>query len=187
MPKLGLVRLVEAHFFFFAQPSHITLCTRDYRSRRDLCSIKMGSHLNFIILIYIWRITFIWVVDINSDKELFIAHTQERMKNLVGESGNRTHDFRICTPVLYRLSYLDNLMTFYIVPEAIQESVQSHPKLFKVTPLFKVTLVYGTCVNNYWCSLSILYGLHILDQYIICWYLHLFAINNFQETVICDW
>ncbi len=50
------------------------------------------------------------MVDINSDKELFIAHTQERMKNLVGKSGNRAHDLQICTPMLYRLSYLDNLM-----------------------------------------------------------------------------
>ncbi len=53
------------------------------------------------------RITFNWVVDIHSDKELVIAHTQEiEWTNLVGESGNRTHDLRICTPMLYRLSYL---------------------------------------------------------------------------------
>ena len=42
------------------------------------------------------------MVDINSDKELFIAHTQERMKNVVGESGNQTHDLQISTPMVYR-------------------------------------------------------------------------------------
>ena len=67
-------------------------------------------------------------VDINSDKELFTAHSQERMKNLVGESGNRTHNLRICTPMLYRLSYLDNLM-IHSFTDCYQQPLEQPPPL----------------------------------------------------------
>ncbi len=46
-------------------------------------------------------------LEINSDKELFIAHTQERMENLVGESGNEWVHYSLNCP---NLSHFENCL-----------------------------------------------------------------------------
>ena len=46
-------------------------------------------------------------------------------------------------PKLYNWQKTNSVSIFSICTAPLQESVQSHPKVFKVTPLFKVTPVYG--------------------------------------------
>ncbi len=47
-------------------------------------------------------------------------------------------------PKLYNWHKADSVSIFSICTAPLQESVQSHPKVFKVTPLFKATPVVNT-------------------------------------------